>query len=147
MKRAEIIISGIVQGVGFRPFLYNFSRKYDLTGEIKNTGNLGVLMSVFSQDDGFDFQKFTLNLKNEAPKISFIENIEVSEFIVNDSQELYSIIENQIVPLYYTQDEEGIPHDWVNIMKQAIMSTASAFSTRRMMKEYYTKFYQNILGA
>ena len=54
---------------------------------------------------------------------------------ITDSQELYSIIEDKMVPMYYTQDEEGIPHDWVNIMKQAIMSTAPAFSTRRMMKD------------
>ena len=65
---------------------------------------------------------------------------------ISDSEELYEIIEQQIVPLYYNQDGEGVPIEWVKTMKQAIIGTAPVFSTRRMIKEYYTKFYQNILN-
>jgi len=35
-------ITGIVQGVGFRPFLYNLARNHDLRGVILNRGNAGV---------------------------------------------------------------------------------------------------------
>jgi len=54
MKRKKIIITGIVQGVGFRPFLYNFLRSYKLTSSIQNTGNLGVSLERQSSDDDFD---------------------------------------------------------------------------------------------
>ncbi|GAI60238.1 unnamed protein product, partial [marine sediment metagenome] len=41
-RTVEINITGIVQGVGFRPFLYNLARSLNLTGFILNRGNAGV---------------------------------------------------------------------------------------------------------
>ena len=41
----------------------------------------------------------------------------------------YSILEKEIVPLYYGKDEAGIPHGWVRVMKESIKSTAPAFSS------------------
>ncbi|TFH30339.1 MAG: hypothetical protein E4G98_02225 [Promethearchaeota archaeon] len=46
MEFAKITITGIVQGVGFRPFLFNFLRTYPITGQIQNTGNLGVTLHL-----------------------------------------------------------------------------------------------------
>jgi len=66
---------------------------------------------------------------------------------ISDSEELYKILEQQIVPLYYNQNEDGIPIEWVKVMKQAIMSTAHVFSTRRMMKEYIQNFYKHVLAS
>lgn len=68
-----------------------------------------------------------------------------SESGERDAQELYSIIERQIVPLYYDQNESGISPGWINIMKASIKSTAARFSSRRMVKEYANKFYQDAL--
>ncbi len=61
-----------------------------------------------------------------------------------DAAELYDLLEQQIIPLYYTRDEDGIPHGWVEMMRQAIKSVAPKFSARRMMKEYKEKFYDHI---
>lgn len=61
------------------------------------------------------------------------------------AQELYSIIERQIVPLYYDQNESGISPGWIKIMKASIKSAAARFSSRRMVKEYAKKFYQDAL--
>ena len=68
-----------------------------------------------------------------------------SESGERDAQELYSIIEEQIVPLYYDQNESGISPGWIKIMKASIKSTAARFSSRRMVKEYANKFYQDAL--
>jgi len=75
MKQQKIIITGIVQGVGFRPFLYNFLRSYQLKGTIQNTGNLGVSLVLQSSDNDFDFQSFIRKLKKNVPKMAFIEEI------------------------------------------------------------------------
>ncbi len=64
-----------------------------------------------------------------------------------DAQELYGILEKEIVPLYYEKDEAGVPHGWVRVMKESIKSTAPAFSSRRMVKEYALKFYQSALRS
>ncbi len=51
------------------------------------------------------------------------------------------------IPLFYRVDDDGIPHGWVKVMKEAIKSTAPLFSARRMLKEYAKKFYQNALKS
>jgi starch phosphorylase len=53
--------------------------------------------------------------------------------------------QNEIIPMYYRVSEDGIPHDWVRVMKDTIKSTAPRFSARRMVKEYVEKFYGEAL--
>jgi starch phosphorylase len=64
-----------------------------------------------------------------------------------DAAELYRILEEEVIPLYYDISEEGVPYSWVNIMKEAIKSNAAKFSARRMVKEYVEKFYKSALGS
>jgi starch phosphorylase len=58
-----------------------------------------------------------------------------------DAQAIYDFLEKEIIPLYYNVSEDGVPHGWVSVMKEAIKSTAPSFSARRMVKEYIAKFY------
>jgi len=62
-----------------------------------------------------------------------------------DAESIYELLEKEIIPLYYRLDDQGVPIDWVRVMKETIKSTASAFSARRMVKEYSKRFYQNAL--
>jgi len=64
-----------------------------------------------------------------------------------DADEIYLALEKKIIPLYYKVDEDGIPRDWIKVMKSAIVSIAPAFSSRRMVKEYVNKFYRNALNS
>ena len=58
-----------------------------------------------------------------------------------DAEALYRILEEEITPLYYRVSGEGIPTEWVKMMKEAIKSNAPRFSARRMVKDYIEKFY------
>jgi starch phosphorylase len=58
-----------------------------------------------------------------------------------DSESLYSILENHIIPLYYNRDANGIPTGWVRLMKESIKSLAYRFSTHRMVQDYTNKMY------
>jgi len=64
---------------------------------------------------------------------------------VQDAEDLYRVLEEQIVPLYYQVTEAGTPLGWVKVMKQAIKSAAPSFSARRMVKEYLDKYYSKVL--
>ena len=59
----------------------------------------------------------------------------------NDSKELYDLLENEIVPLYYDVDHCGVPNKWVEKMKEAMSTIPADFSARRMMQDYLSKFY------
>jgi starch phosphorylase len=62
-----------------------------------------------------------------------------------DAEAIYEILEKEIIPLYYDVSEDGIPHNWVKVMKESIKSNAPRFSARRMVKEYIAKSYTNAL--
>ena len=64
-----------------------------------------------------------------------------------DAAAIYDLLEKEIIPLYYKQDEDGVPREWVKVMKEAIKSTGPQFSARRMVKEYAEKFYKHALEA
>jgi len=64
-----------------------------------------------------------------------------------DARAIYDILEEKVIPLYYDVDNEGIPHGWVQMMKEAIKVTGRKFSARRMAKEYTKKFYFNALDS
>jgi starch phosphorylase len=58
-----------------------------------------------------------------------------------DAASLYEQLETGVVPLFYTRDKAGIPQGWVKMMKEAIISLAPQFSTRRMIKDYTRQLY------
>ncbi|HZE21590.1 MAG TPA: alpha-glucan family phosphorylase, partial [Desulfobaccales bacterium] len=64
-----------------------------------------------------------------------------------DAAAIYDILEQQVVPRFYKTDEDGVPQEWVRLMKNAIKSTAARFSARRMVKEYAQKCYQEALES
>ncbi|NYT02196.1 MAG: alpha-glucan family phosphorylase, partial [Methanosarcinales archaeon] len=65
-----------------------------------------------------------------------------------DSAQIYRILEEEVIPRYYAvNNSNGIPHEWVWVMKEAIKRSGSEFCTRRMVKEYATKFYQPALHS
>jgi starch phosphorylase len=58
-----------------------------------------------------------------------------------DADWFYRLLEEQIVPLYYTRDASGVPRQWVERMKHAIRVAGERFSARRMVKEYVESCY------
>jgi len=58
-----------------------------------------------------------------------------------DVEGLYSLLEQEVIPLYYDRGIDGIPHGWCTIVKNAIRTVAPKFSARRMLKEYMDRAY------
>ena len=62
-----------------------------------------------------------------------------------DAHSLYSILENQVVPLYYKREADGIPHEWLAKSTEALRTIAPAFSARRMLKEYVKRYLEAMI--
>lgn len=58
-----------------------------------------------------------------------------------DAEQLYRLLEREVVPLYYTRDLDGVPRGWIQIVKNAIRTIAPRFCARRMVKEYMEVMY------
>lgn len=61
-----------------------------------------------------------------------------------EAKSLYDTLENQIIPLYYLRDKNGIPVQWVKKIKSSIKNLTGFFNTGRMVKEYCDKFYMKV---
>lgn len=74
--RKYIVVEGIVQGVGFRPFVYNIAIRNNLKGWVKNTSE-GVFIDI--EGDEKSINSFLKELENNAPPLSKIEGITVED--------------------------------------------------------------------
>jgi starch phosphorylase len=64
-----------------------------------------------------------------------------------DAQDLYRLLEQEVVPLYYGRDEEDTPTGWTAEMRRSIASTIWRFSTMRMLHEYTERMYLPAAGV
>jgi starch phosphorylase len=58
-----------------------------------------------------------------------------------DAEAVYRLLEEEIVPLYYNRDVNGVPNGWIRMVKESIISIAPVFCARRMLKEYTERMY------
>ena len=58
-----------------------------------------------------------------------------------DAQDLYRILEEEVVPRYYERDADGLPTAWVDQMRRSMGSTIWQFSTTRMLHDYVERMY------
>lgn len=76
LKGARIHVNGIVQGVGFRPFIYSLAHRLKLTGWVRNT-SAGVEIALDGAADSI--QHFLETLESEAPPLAHIDEIVVTD--------------------------------------------------------------------
>lgn len=63
-----------------------------------------------------------------------------------DSESIYNILENKIVPAYYDKDKNDISLRWMELMKNSIISTGGKYSTSRMLVDYTEHLYTPLLN-
>jgi len=61
-----------------------------------------------------------------------------------DAETIYSILEYEIVPLFYKRDENKIPVEWIQYMKKSISLIAPEFTTKRMIDDYKKNYYSKL---
>ncbi len=59
----------------------------------------------------------------------------------SDSKSIYEMLEKEILPLYYTRNEKGVPTGWVRMMKESISSLTPMYGTHRMVQDYVRMMY------
>jgi glycogen phosphorylase len=65
----------------------------------------------------------------------------------SDAQDLYRILEEEIVPTYYDRDESGVPAAWIGVMRRSMATALWRFSTTRMLHEYTERLYLPAAGV
>jgi starch phosphorylase len=55
---------------------------------------------------------------------------------------IYSLLENEIVPLYFQRREDGVPAEWVQRVRQSVRALCPLFNCQRMVDEYMAQLYE-----
>jgi starch phosphorylase len=64
-----------------------------------------------------------------------------AEVDASDAESLYRVLEQQVVPLYYDRELDGLPHKWIAMMKNSIATLVPEFNSNRMVEEYARRIY------
>ena len=91
MKSVSIQIKGIVQGVGFRPYVFNLAHKYDIKGWVNNDEK-GVNILLYAKEE--NIQNFINELKINPPKLAKIDSIEIEKITNIKEYKSFEIIES-----------------------------------------------------
>jgi starch phosphorylase len=126
----------LVQGVDV--WLNTPRRLYEASG---TSGMKAVVNGVLhlSVRDGWWYEGY--NSINGWAIGDEVEAYDPREEDKSDAAALYRLLEEEIIPLYYQRDRNGVPHGWVHMVKEAIDSIVPRFCTRRMLKEYVEQMY------
>jgi starch phosphorylase len=127
----------LVQGVDV--WLNNPRRPLEASGTsgMKVCINGGLNLSIldgwwvegYQGDNGF-----AIGAGEEYTDLTYQDDVE--------SRAIYDLLEQEIVPLFYTRTSDGIPRGWVRKMKRSIATNVPAFNTNRMVQDYLERCYR-----
>ena len=131
-----VVARYLVQGVDV--WLNNPRRPLEASGTsgMKAAANGALNLSTLDGwwCEGYDGQNgWAIGRGEEYTDLEYQDEVE--------SRALYDLLEKQIVPLFYQRGADDLPREWIRRMKRAMSTSAGQFSTHRMVREYFEKFY------
>ena len=109
--RAEISITGIVQGVGFRPFCHRLAESLDLKGFVRNMGDAGVQVVV--EGDRQSIRDFIKALRSDPPPLSRVDGVKVRLRDPTGDFKRFEVVESEREGLGLPSVVLGIsPNEW-----------------------------------
>jgi glycogen phosphorylase len=130
------VARSLVQGVDV--WLNNPRRPLEASGTsgMKVCCNGGINMSIL---DGWWVEGYATNngwaigAGEEYTDLTYQDDVE--------SRAIYDLLEQEIVPLFYTRSSDDLPRGWLRVMKESISTVCPVFNTNRMVQEYIEKCY------
>ena len=107
------------------------------TSGMKLSVNGGVNLSIADGwwCEGYDKQ----NGWTIGPAVTRLSDGTQSDYA--DAEALYALLEDSVIPLYYDRDADGLPHQWLAMVKRAMKTLTAQFSSDRMVSDYVRGYY------
>ncbi|MCK6606098.1 MAG: alpha-glucan family phosphorylase [Ignavibacteriaceae bacterium] len=106
------------------------------TSGMKVIANGGLNFSIL---DGWWDEAYQPDLGWKISNRDSFSDTEVQNEI--ESREIYTVLENEIIPQFYMRGDDGLPREWIKKMRNSIKTLTPVFNTSRMVKEYFETFY------
>lgn len=129
----------LVQGVDV--WLNTPTRPLEASG---TSGEKAVMNGVlhFSVLDGWWAEGYYPDAGWSLPEEKTYDNNDFQDEL--DAEMIYSILENEIAPLFYFRGDDDVPTGWVKYIKNSISKVASNYTTTRMLRDYTEQYYNNL---
>ncbi len=63
-----------------------------------------------------------------------------------DAETIYNMLEYEIIPAYYSFDDNGVPVEWISLIKNTMVKIAPEFTMKRQLDDYYEKYYSKLFA-
>ncbi len=93
----------------------------------------------FSVLDGWWVEGYRAYAGWSLPQKRTFDNQDLQDDI--DSETIYNMLEYEIIPAYYSFNEQGIPVEWISYIKNSMAKIAPEFTMKRQIDDYYNKYY------
>ncbi len=135
MELGKLLVSGV------DVWLNTPTRPLEASGTSGQKAELNGVLN-FSVLDGWWYEGYKegagwcLSDKQTYPNAQFQDEL--------DAATIYSMFENEVIPLFYDQDSKGVPSGWVKYIKNSFVNIAPEFTTKRMLDDYLDRFYNKL---
>ena len=108
------------------------------------SGEKGVMNGTlhFSVLDGWWVEGYRAFAGWALPEKRIFENQDLQDDV--DAETIYNMLEYEIVPAYYSFNDQGVPVEWISHVKNTMVRIAPEFTMKRMIDDYYEKFYSKL---
>ena len=96
----------------------------------------------FSVLDGWWVEGYRAFAGWALPKKRTFANQELQDDV--DAETIYNMLEYEIIPAYYSFNEQGVPVEWISHVKNTMVKIAPEFTTKRMIDDYYERYYSKL---
>ena len=96
----------------------------------------------FSVLDGWWVEGYRAFAGWALPKKRTFANQELQDDV--DAETIYNMLEYEIVPAYYSFNDQGVPAEWVSLIKNTMTKIAPEFTMKRQLDDYYEKYYSKL---
>jgi starch phosphorylase len=100
----------------------------------------GWWIEGFNGENGFAIGGTDYQRVNDE-EVGSGEDLTNEESDAADSLALYTTLENDVIPAYYSADESGLKREWIRRMRSSIATLTPQFSTDRMVRDYLDDIY------
>ncbi len=135
MEMAKLLVSGVDLWLNTPTRPLEASGTSGQKAVMNGTPNLSVL-------DGWWYEGYVEGAGWALSKEKLFKDQNMQDLY--DAETIYQLLENEIVPKYYRTNNDGIPAEWTKVIKNTINHIAPRFTTKRMMNDYYERFYNKL---
>ena len=133
------LAKSLIQGVDI--WLNTPTRPLEASG---TSGEKAVMNGTlhFSVLDGWWVEGYHAFAGWALPKKRSYENQDLQDDI--DAETIYNMLEYEIIPAYYSIDGDGIPVEWISLIKNTMVKIAPEFTMKRQLDDYFEKYYSHL---